>query len=53
MNEIAKVLGADTKGGQNAVIERIIETLIGRDAILLQVIESFIETAKGSTRTRW
>jgi DNA transposition AAA+ family ATPase len=35
MNEIARALGVDTKGGQNAVIERIIETLTGRDAVLL------------------
>jgi len=35
MNEIARALGVEAKGGQNAVIERIIETLAGRDAVLI------------------
>jgi DNA transposition AAA+ family ATPase len=35
MNEIAKVLGVEAKGRQNAVIERIIEALAGRDAVLI------------------
>jgi DNA transposition AAA+ family ATPase len=35
MNEIARTLGVEAKGGQNAVIERIIETLNGRDAVLI------------------
>jgi DNA transposition AAA+ family ATPase len=35
MNEIAKALGVESKGGQNAVIERIIEALNGRDAVLI------------------
>jgi DNA transposition AAA+ family ATPase len=35
MNEIARALGVEAKGGQNAVTERIIETLTGRDAVLL------------------
>jgi len=35
INEIARTLGVEAKGGQNAVIERIIETLTGRDAILI------------------
>ena len=35
MNEIAKSLGVESKGGQSAVIERIIETLNGRDAVLI------------------
>jgi len=35
MNEIARALGVEAKGGQNAVIERIIETLNGRDAVLI------------------
>jgi len=35
MNEIARTLGVEAKGGQNAVIERIIETLSGRDAVLI------------------
>jgi len=35
MNEIAKSLGVESKGGQSAVIERIIEALNGRDAVLI------------------
>jgi DNA transposition AAA+ family ATPase len=35
MNEIAKALGVEAKGGQNAVVERIIATLTGRDAVLI------------------
>jgi DNA transposition AAA+ family ATPase len=35
MTEIARALGIDTKGGQAAVIERIIEALTGRDAVLI------------------
>jgi len=35
MNEIAHALGVEAKGGQNAVIERIIETLNGRDAVVI------------------
>jgi len=35
MAEIAKALGVDTKGGQNAVVERVIEALTGRDAVLI------------------
>jgi DNA transposition AAA+ family ATPase len=35
MNEIARTLGVEAKGGQNAVIERTIETLAGRDAVLI------------------
>ena len=35
MGEIARALGVDHKGGQNAVIERVIEALTGRDAVLI------------------
>ena len=35
MNEIARALGVEAKGGQNAVVERVIEALTGRDAVLV------------------
>jgi DNA transposition AAA+ family ATPase len=35
MAEIAKALGVDPKGGQTAVVERVIEALTGRDAVLI------------------
>ena len=35
MNEIARALGVEAKGGQNAVVERVIEALTGRDAVLI------------------
>jgi len=35
MNEIARALGVEAKGGQNAVVERVIEALNGRDAVLI------------------
>jgi len=35
MSEIAKALGVDPKGGQTAVVERVIEALTGRDAVLI------------------
>jgi DNA transposition AAA+ family ATPase len=35
MNEIARALGVEDKGGQNAVVARIIGTLAGRDAVLI------------------
>jgi DNA transposition AAA+ family ATPase len=35
MAEIAKALGVEHKGGQNQVIERVIEALTGRDAVLI------------------
>ena len=35
MNEIARAIGVDHKGGQNAVVERVIEALTGRDAVLI------------------
>ena len=35
MTEIARALGVEAKGGQTAVIERIIDTLNGRDAVLI------------------
>ena len=35
MAEIARKLGVESKGGQNAVVERVIEALKGRDAVLI------------------
>jgi DNA transposition AAA+ family ATPase len=35
MNEIARALGVEDKGGMNAVIERVIEALKDRDAVLI------------------
>ncbi|MDR0709305.1 MAG: AAA family ATPase [Spirochaetaceae bacterium] len=35
MNEIARALGVEDKGGMNAVIERVIEALKDRDTVLL------------------
>jgi DNA transposition AAA+ family ATPase len=35
MNEIAHALGVEDKGGMNAVIERVIEALKDRDAVLI------------------
>ena len=35
MNEIARVLGVEPKGLQNVVVERVIEALTGRDAVLI------------------
>jgi DNA transposition AAA+ family ATPase len=35
MNEIARSLGVEDKGGMNAVIERIVEALRDRDAVLI------------------
>ena len=35
MAEIARALGVESKGSQNAVVERVIEALIGRDAVLI------------------
>jgi len=35
MSEIARALGVDDKGGQAAVIERVIDALSGRDAVLI------------------
>ena len=35
MNEIAQALGVETKGGMNAVIERVIEALKDRDAVVI------------------
>ena len=35
MNAIARALGVDDKGGQNTVVARIIESLTGRDAVLI------------------
>jgi DNA transposition AAA+ family ATPase len=35
MNEIARALGVENKGGMNAVIDRVIEALKDRDAVLI------------------
>jgi DNA transposition AAA+ family ATPase len=35
MNEIARALGVEDKGGMNAVIERVIEALKDRDAVVI------------------
>jgi DNA transposition AAA+ family ATPase len=35
INEIAHALGVEDKGGMNAVVERVIEALKGRDAVLI------------------
>jgi DNA transposition AAA+ family ATPase len=35
MNEIARVLGVESKGGMNAVVERVIEAMSGRDVVLI------------------
>jgi DNA transposition AAA+ family ATPase len=35
MAEIAKALGVDPKGGQTAVVERVIEAMTGRDSVLI------------------
>ena len=35
MAEIASALGVESKGGQNAVVERVIESLTGRDAVVI------------------
>jgi DNA transposition AAA+ family ATPase len=35
MKEIARAVGVDAKGGQNAIVERVIEALTGRDAVLI------------------
>jgi len=35
MHEIARALGLDTKGGQAAVVERVMGALTGRDAVLI------------------
>ena len=35
MTEIARALGVEAKGGQNAVVERVIDALTGRDVVLI------------------
>ena len=35
MKAIARALGADMRGGQTAVVERVVEALSGRDAVLI------------------
>ena len=35
MHEIARALGVETKGAHNVVVERVIEALSGRDAVLI------------------